>query len=78
MTRSSPPAGVLAIAGAEQAIGVPMERLSDSGARVVRWASRLDQLAATVLPSLFAYQYLFEIRPVSRRVADHLAPSPGR
>ena len=78
MTRSSPPAGVLAIAGAEQAIGVPMERLSDSGARVVRWASRLDQLAATVLPSLFADQYLFETRPVSHRVADHLAPSPGR
>ena len=77
MTRSSPPV-VLAIADAEEAIGVPIERLSDSGARVLRWASRLDQLAATVLPSLFAYQYLFEIRPVSRRVADHLAPSPGR
>lgn len=61
-----------------EAIGVPIERLTDSGAAVVRWASRLDQLAATVLPSLFAYQYLFEIRPVSPRVADHLAPSLGR
>lgn len=77
MTRSSPPV-VLAIAHAKEAIGVPIERLTDSGARVLRWASRLDHLAATVLPSLFAYQYLFEIRPVLRRVADHLAPSPGR
>lgn len=46
-----------------EAIGVPVERLTNSRSRMVQWASRLDRFAAMVYPSLFAYQYLFELAP---------------
>ncbi|MHB8324912.1 MAG: methyltransferase domain-containing protein [Candidatus Dormibacteria bacterium] len=46
-----------------EAIGVPFERLTSSSSRMVEWASRLDRVAAMVYPSLFAYQYLFELSP---------------
>jgi SAM-dependent methyltransferase len=46
-----------------EAIGVPVERLTNSRSRIVEWASRVDRFAAAVYPSLFAYQYLLELAP---------------
>lgn len=46
-----------------EAIGVPVERLTNSRSRMVEWASRVDRFAAAVYPSLFAYQYLLELAP---------------
>lgn len=46
-----------------ESIGVPFERLTSSHGWLLRWVARLDRLAAILYPSLFAYQYLFEITP---------------
>jgi hypothetical protein len=46
-----------------EAIGTPMERLTPSQSQVICWLSRLDRFAAMVYPSLFAYQYLYELVP---------------
>lgn len=47
-----------------EAIGTPIERLTNSDSPVVEWGSRLDRLAAMVYPAMFAYQYLLELAPV--------------
>ena len=62
-------------------VGVPMERLVPGRPR---WASRLeriDRVAASAMPNLFAYQLLFELAPdrpleIQQRRPDELPPDP--
>jgi 2-polyprenyl-3-methyl-5-hydroxy-6-metoxy-1,4-benzoquinol methylase len=51
--------------------GVPVERLTNSQSPMVTWASRLDRYAAMAYPSLFAYQYLFELSSARDHAAVH-------
>ncbi|GIU87504.1 MAG: hypothetical protein KatS3mg009_2019 [Acidimicrobiia bacterium] len=51
----------------ERPLGIPFEIVArggaDRGARLSRALSRADRVAASVWPSLFAYQFLAELRP---------------
>lgn len=57
-----------------EAVGLPVKLLADrargsatGAARLARGARALDQAAVAVSPSLFAYQYLFELQPTAPR-----------
>lgn len=44
--------------------GIPFERLVERKALWVTWLARVDRIAATLWPNLFAYQFLFELVPI--------------
>ncbi|HEV2370351.1 MAG TPA: class I SAM-dependent methyltransferase, partial [Acidimicrobiales bacterium] len=61
-------------------IGLPVEGVTDSKSASVSWLSRLDRALATIYPSLFAYQHLFEVERETacdvRKVAAAGPPRP--
>jgi len=57
-------------------IGVPFERFGSDGLRFLGALARADRLAAAAYPSLFAYQYLFDLG-VERAEVCQVAPATG-
>ncbi len=57
-----------------EAIGIPVERLTNSTSSALSWIARFDRAAATVYPSLFAYQYLFELEREPQPVVRTMTP----
>lgn len=63
-----------------ESIGIPVERFTSSTSAAVTWLSRLDRMLATLYPSLFAYQYLFELELESEPETEpvvHVRRSPA-
>jgi SAM-dependent methyltransferase len=61
-------------------VGTPIEDVLDRGGRApakraVRFAARVDRVAARVWPTMFGYQFLYELRPRSAAEGDVLPPT---